>query len=196
MRSYHLIHCLFILIISILTPITKLYAQEFHAQDSFWNHLQGLCGKSFRFSDIKAPAGDTLFLGKEILIHARICAGNNIIMHLHVGENRSRTWIFSRTEQGIVLKHDHRKADGSVDEITQYGGITNNLGTATTQYFPADEETRQVLPAAAANVWWIEIKDEGTFTYNLHRLGTDRKFSILFDTKNEQATPPMPWGWE
>ena len=157
MRRNIITHSLCLMIIFAVAPSAPIQALEFHAQDSFWNHLQGLCGKSFRFSDIKAPAGDTLFLGKEILIHARICAGNNIIMHLHVGENRSRTWIFSRTEQGIVLKHDHRKADGSVDEITQYGGITNNLGTATTQYFPADEETRQVLPAAAANVWWIEI---------------------------------------
>jgi hypothetical protein len=167
-----------------------------NTQDDFWANMERLCGKSFQAIEIIAPQSDTVFKDKQIIAHFRICAGANIVVHLHVGEERSRTWIFSRTEQGIVLKHDHRKPDGSEDKITQYGGTTTNTGSTGTQFFPADEETRQILPAAAGNVWWIEIKNDTSFTYHLHRLGTDRKFSITFDTSSPVEHPPLPWGWE
>ena len=91
------------------------------------------------------------------------------------------------------LKHDHRHEDGSEDEITQYGGIASNHGLSNLQTFPADEFTAELIPAAASNVWWIEIEDGKTFTYNLRRLGTDRYFSIQFDLTTEIETPPAPW---
>jgi hypothetical protein len=67
-----------------------------------------------------------------------ICAGVNKVAHIHVGENRSRTWIFSRTVQGILLKHHHRHEDGSEDAVTQYGSWTTLRGSASQQFFPTD----------------------------------------------------------
>ena len=63
------------------------------------------------------------------------------------------------------------------------------------QFFPADVETSELIPAAATNVWWIEL-DEESFTYNLRRMGTERYFSIKFDLQTTVETPEAPWGWE
>ena len=181
---------------TVCLPMLSLKAQELHAQDSFWTSIQTLCGKSYPVSEIKAPEGDTAFAGKDIIVHARICAGNNIIMHLHVGENRSRTWILSKTKEGILFKHDHRHPDGAEDAITQYGGWTTNRGSASRQFFPADQETVDMIPAAAGNVWWFDIIPEKTLTYHLIRVGTNRVFSLVFDLSNPVDHPPLPWGWQ
>jgi hypothetical protein len=62
--------------------------------------------------------------------------------------------------------------------------------------FPADEETIKLLPAAATNLWWVELVPGYYFTYNLRRLGTNRFFSIRFDINKPVAGPEAPWGWK
>jgi hypothetical protein len=47
-----------------------------------------------------------------------------------------------------------------------------------------------------ANVWWIDLKPNESFSYNLRRMGTDRFFSIKFDLKKEIPAPTAPWGWK
>ena len=95
----------------------------------------------------------------------------------------------------IKLKHDHRHEDGKPDKVTMYGGLATNSGTATMQVFPADQETVDLLPAAAANVWWITV-DASKFTYNLRRMGSNRLFTVEFDlTKPLDSLPSAPWGW-
>jgi hypothetical protein len=113
-----------------------------------------------------------------------------------VGDDRSRTWVLTRDENELIkLKHDHRHADGSEDEVTQYGGLATNSGSATTQFFPADQFTADLLPAAVGNVWWITV-DETSFTYNLRRLGADTHFAVRFDLTKPIETPAAPWGWK
>jgi hypothetical protein len=63
------------------------------------------------------------------------------------------------------------------------------------QIFPADLETFNIIPAAAANVWWITI-NETSFTYNLRRIGSDRLFTVYFDLTKTVPTPSAPWGWK
>ena len=128
-------------------------------------------------------------------MHVRSCADNIIRVPFMVGEDRSRTWVFSREGERLQLKHDHRHADGAEDSITQYGGMTTNTGLSTLQVFPADQFTAQLLPAAATNVWWVELVAGKYFTYNLRRMGTDRWFSVRFDLSKEVETPPAPWGF-
>jgi hypothetical protein len=76
-----------------------------------------------------------------------------------------------------------------------YGGTTTNSGQANLQIFPAHGWTRDMIPAASSNVWWITVDDK-SFTYNLRRLGTDRVFRVEFDLTKMVATPDAPWGWE
>jgi len=99
-------------------------------------------------------------------------------------------------QERLELKHDHRHEDGSTDDLTMYGGSTTNSGLATTQLFPADEQTRIIIEPAHANVWRIELIPGERFSYHLRRLGTDRVFQINFSLLEPVAPPPAPWGWE
>lgn len=184
---------LLILATTILLLSVNFFAQE-KADAKFWKSLKTLCGKAFAGEIIHAPENDS-FRGKKLVMHVRACDGNTIKVPFFVGEDRSRTWVLTKLERAIELKHDHRHKDGKPDEITMYGGTASNSGSAMRQVFPADEETAKLIPAAASNVWWIDLTKEH-FTYNLRRVGTDRFFSIKFNLTKEVEKPEAPWGWE
>ncbi|HSJ13019.1 MAG TPA: hypothetical protein VK939_01310 [Longimicrobiales bacterium] len=162
-------------------------------QRAFWNALEDLCGEAFAGTVREAPPGDTTFAA-GLVMHVRECGVSEIRIPFHVGENRSRTWVLTRSAAGLRLKHDHRHEDGTEDEVTQYGGDTRGPGTATTQEFHADAHTAALIPAAATNVWTIEISPGVSFAYALRREGTDRRFRIEFDLTRPVAVPPAPWG--
>ena len=170
------------------------FSSTLSAQPSqdFWSSIEKICGKSYEGKVLEAPAEDE-FRKLRLVMHVRSCEENEIRIPFFAGEDRSRTWVFTMKNDILTLKHDHRQEDGTEDEITQYGGTASNHGLSTIQSFPADNFTAELIPAAASNVWWIEIEDGKSFTYNLRRLGTDRYFSIQFDLTNEIETPPVPW---
>jgi hypothetical protein len=165
-------------------------------QEAFWSHLAALCGRAFEGQLVEAPPGDTTFAGKRLVAHVRECSPAEIRVPFHVGEDRSRTWVFTRTPAGLRLKHDHRHEDGSEDEVTQYGGDTAAPGTATRQEFPADAHTAGLIPAARTNVWTVEVVPGRHYAYALRREGTDRRFRIEFPLEREVPAPPPPWGFE
>lgn len=164
------------------------------AQAIFWASLQDLCGTAHRGDVVEAPAGDTTFADRALIMHVRSCTDSEIRIPFHVGDDRSRTWVLTRSDEGLRLKHDHRHEDGSDDAVTQYGGDTSGEGTAERQEFPADEHTASLIPAAATNVWTVEVVPGEMFAYALRREGTDRRFRIEFDLTSEVAAPPTPWG--
>ena len=159
----------------------------------FWSQLQKHCGKSFE-GTLELPENDEDFGGKKLVMHVRSCENNRIRIPFFVGDDKSRTWVLTLDNDRIQLKHDHRHEDGSDDEITMYGGKTTNSGQATIQTFPADQETKQMIPAASTNIWWITLDDK-QFTYNLRRLGTNRVFRVTFDLTKTIENPEAPWGW-
>ncbi|MFV8345259.1 hypothetical protein [Flavobacterium sp. ZB4P13] len=128
-------------------------------------------------------------------MHVRNCDEKTIRIPFFVGDDKSRTWVLTSKNDRIQLKHDHRHEDGSEDKVTQYGGTTSNSGSSTLQFFPADQETCNLIPNASANVWWITL-DETSFTYNLRRIGSDRLFTVKFDITKVVPTPSAPWGWK
>lgn len=166
------------------------------ARDVFWANLQQLCGGAFPGKLVRGNESDSAFASQPMVMHVRECAENEIRIPFHVGEDRSRTWVLTRTETGLRLKHDHRLEDGSADEITQYGGDTASEGDAEWQEFPADAFTASLIPAAATNVWTIEIIPGERFAYALRREGTDRRFRVEFDLTTPVEAPPAPWGTE
>lgn len=129
-------------------------------------------------------------------MHVRACEDATIRIPFFIGENRSRTWVFTKPKDQLQLKHDHRHKDGTQDSITQYGGLTTNNGTATLQMFPADQKTTNMLPAAVTNVWWVELVPGKYFTYNLRRIGTDCLFSIRFDLTSTIDIPEATSEWK
>ncbi|HUE82536.1 MAG TPA: hypothetical protein VMM84_10535 [Pyrinomonadaceae bacterium] len=175
---------------------TSVQAQAEPANAIFWKELQALCGKAFAGEVAAAPADDTTFKAKALLMHVRSCEGDRIRIPFVVGEDRSRTWVLTRMKDRILLKHDHRHEDGTPDKVTMYGGLTTSIGMPTRQMFPADQETFEIIPAAATNVWWIDLVPGEHFTYNLRRMGSERHFSIKFNLKTPVKAPEAPWGWK
>ena len=159
--------------------------------------LLELCGKSFEGRIVSPPAAaDASFAGKRLVMHVRDCSPAEMRIPFHVGENRSRTWVISRTSTGLQLKHDHRHEDGTADAVTQYGGETAGPGTAARQEFPADAEskslfTREGIPESSNNVWAVEVTPR-TFAYELRRPG--RFFRVEFDLSRLVSKPPPAWG--
>ncbi len=165
-------------------------------QTIFWQTLQKLCGKAYRGVIVAGPENDTVFAGKALVMHVRACENDRISIPFFVGTDSSRTWVLTRDDAGILLKHDHRHADGTPDKITMYGGKTANFGASIRQFFPADQETANLIPAAIGNVWWIDLVPGKYFTYNLRRVNTDRLFTVRFDLEKPIAAPGKPWGWK
>jgi hypothetical protein len=115
----------------------------------------------------------------------------------HVGEDRSRTWVLTRSAAGLSLKHDHRHEDGSEDKLTQYGGTSVEPGTQTRQEFPADAFSKALFEregraVSVTNVWAMEIAPGRNFAYELRRPG--RFFRVEFDLSRPVPLPPPAWG--
>ena len=167
-------------------------------QDAFFARITALCGKAFE-GRVTSPAveADASFAGKRLVMHVRECTPNEVRIPFHVGEDRSRTWVVTRTGTGLRLKHDHRHKDGSEDALTQYGGDTVAQGTAERQEFPADQFSkdtfiRQDRAVSVPNVWAMEISPARTFAYELRRPA--RFFRVEFDLASPVAPPSPPWG--
>jgi hypothetical protein len=164
------------------------------AQDSFWVQLSALCGKAYGGRAVESVPPDTIMTRQALVMHVRDCGRDTIRVPFHVGENRSRTWVITRTAAGLRLKHDHRHEDGAPDSVTMYGGDTHHAGTNGRQEFFADSLTASLIPAARSNVWTLEIHPGHMFIYALRRERSDRRFRAEFDLTAAVRTPPPAWG--
>lgn len=163
-------------------------------QDEFWTALQGLCGRAFGGRLTEGAAGDSIMRRSALVMHVRHCTPTQVRVPFHVGDDRSRTWVITRTDGGLRLKHDHRHRDGSEDQVTQYGGDTRSPGSRERQEFYADAHTATLIPAARTNVWTVEIvPGTNLFVYALRREGTDRRVRVEFDLERAVPAPPAPW---
>jgi len=178
-----------------VTALTQLPERD-STQLIFWKELQNLCGSAFSGEIVAGGENDTVFGNKDLIMHVRSCSEQRIRIPFFVGADSSRTWVLTLGDAGLELKHDHRHADGTPDEVTMYGGMTSNFGASYRQYFPADQETANMLPAAIGNIWWIDVVPGEYFSYNLRRVNTPRLFSVRFDITRPIETPGAPWGWE
>ena len=166
-------------------------------QDAFFANLSALCGNAYAGRVVTTDAADANFASQPLVMHVRDCSAGEIRVPFNVGDNRSRTWVITRTEAGLRLKHDHRHEDGSEDVLTQYGGDTAAFGTDQRQEFPADAHSRELfvannIPASVANVWAVEVHSGRIFAYELRR--PNRHFRVEFDLTQPVPAPPPSWG--
>ena len=172
------------------------------APDTFFSRLAQHCGQAFEgriVANEPTPIEPDPFEGQLLRMHFRECGETELRIPFHVGDDRSRTWVLTRTAAGLRLKHDHRHEDGSDDPVTMYGGDTAAPGTELRQEFPVDAESialfeREELSASVTNVWAMEIEPGQRFVYELARPG--RLFRVEFDLTAPVAEPPPPWGAE
>jgi len=168
------------------------------SQDAFFESLSAHCGKAYAGKLVSKDAVDIDFATKAMVMHVRECNETTIRIPFHVDEDRSRTWVISKTDNGMRLKHDHRHEDGLEDAVTQYGGDTVSDGSAIRQSFPVDQFSidmfkEEGLSASIVNVWAVEVDTEN-FAYELTR--PNRLFRVEFDLSNAVTPPPAPWGAE
>ncbi len=164
---------------------TLLFGQE---DKEFFKAIRSLEGKTFYGKTIYMPdttkAND--FWGQVLSFKVSRSNRTDLRLPFNVGENQTRTWVLTKTKGGIRLKHDHRHTDGSPDSITNYGGDSDRkIGTALSQYFPADEFTSKLIPAAKTNRWIMEFStDRKKFYYILER-NNELRFKAEFNLEIE-----------
>lgn len=177
----------------------------------FWQALESHCGKAYEGALASTDERDADWAGRTMVAHWASCDEDRIAIAFHVEEadgsgwDRSRTWLVSRTGEGLRLKHDHRHEDGEEDAVTQYGGDTAAAGSTAAQDFPVDAYSiamfeREGLNASLTNVWRMEVDpagaEEARFAYQLTRRNDpSRLFRVEFDLTQPVTAPPPAWGW-
>ncbi len=136
----------------------------------FFENLSSLCGQVFTGHSTFPDDPNHDFAGKLLVANFSECSDKELRVKFVVGEDHSRTWVITQSDQGMLLKHDHRHEDGTPDEVTNYGGWANDAGNQWQQYFAADQETADLIPAAATNVWMLAYDSQTqVLTYDLKR---------------------------
>lgn len=188
-----------ILLVSLTACAKPTSTKPLAASDVFFNKLSSYCGKAFAGKLVAFNESDSKSFSGAAVMHVRSCSKKEIRIPFHVAEDRSRTWVITKTDTGLRLKHDHRHQDGSEDKLTQYGGDTVNPGSTTRQEFPADVFSKTMferdgMKVSMENTWAVEVTENNIFAYELRR--PNRHFRVEFDLSNPVATPPAPWGSE
>ncbi|MDO1559924.1 hypothetical protein Q0812_10860 [Brevundimonas sp. 2R-24] len=168
----------------ILTPPSLAQATE-PAQDAFMERLNSLCGQRFEGRVVSDDPADEGFASQRLLMHVRDCSAEEVRVPFWVGEDRSRTWVITRTDAGLRLKHDHRNPEGRPEGLHWYGGNTETPGTDRRQEFPVDDWSIELFNAwdaqvSTTNVWAMEVEPGEVFAYELRRPG-GRFFRVEFD---------------
>ena len=174
-------------------------------REIFFDGLKDLCGQSFQGRLVSNDAVDADFAKAQLIMHVRDCTPDTVRIPFHVDDNRSRTWVITKSDRGLKLEHDHRHKDGEPDAVTLYGGDTidgwesSETGKlAGRQVFPVNQYSkdlfiREGLDGSVTNIWSLELKPGEIFAYELRR--TDRHFRVEFDLSKPVATPPPAWGY-
>jgi hypothetical protein len=167
-------------IVTLLTGCAR-EATEHPAHVAFFHNVKDLCGKTFEGeSELTLTPGHPL-AGAYLVMHVSSCTDTEIRIPFYVNNDSSRTWVLTLSEEGLLLKHDHRHTDGTPEDTTMYGGWARADGSPYAQYFPADDYTKELIPDASTNVWLFEIEPETErFIYYLERHNEPR-FKAVFD---------------
>lgn len=161
------------------------------SQDAFFASLSALCGQRFEGRVTTTDAADADFRAQRLVMHVRDCSADEVRIPFAVGENRTRTWVITRTGSGLRLKHDHRDpVDGHTHTLHWYGGDTTDHGTAERQEFPVDAESIALFNAndaavSTTNVWAVEVHPGRSYVYELSR--PNRLLRVEFDTTRPLA---------
>jgi hypothetical protein len=149
-------------------------------QQAFFDRVKSICGARFEGESVFPEDPGDAFRGQLLVAVVESCGDDEIRIPFMVGPDTSRTWVLKRTAKGLQLKHDHRHADGTPDEVTLYGGVALDAGSNLAQSFPADSYTANLIPEASTNEWFLSFSADGKeLTYYLERHGKARFKAVL-----------------
>lgn len=154
-------------------------------QDAFFDTVSALCGMTFAGEGVYPDPDenpDHPLLNTELRNHISVCEEDMVRIELlrDGGNYWHGAWVLEKREDGLHLFHDHlgdvrTEEDLGEGDYHGYGGYANDEGSANRQYFPADEVTAEIIPAAATNVWMMDVNlSDQVFTYYLERHGEPR----------------------
>lgn len=149
-------------------------------QQAFFDRVKSMCGARYEGESVFPEDPGDAFRGHLLVAVIESCGVDEIRIPFLVGPDASRTWVLTRTAEGLQLKHDHRHEDGTPDEVTLYGGTATDPGSPLSQSFPADSYTAGLIPEASSNEWFLSISADGQeLTYYLERHGKPRFKAVL-----------------
>lgn len=157
-------------------------AEVMHPHDAFFQTLSSLCGQMFSGGSTYPESDNHPLVGTELRTHLSLCEDDIIRIDLYRDTDYWHgTWVLEKREEGLHLFHDHlgeHRTEAYLEENNAfhgYGGYADDRGSALRQYFPADDVTAEIIPAAATNVWMMDIDlDTQIFTYYLERHNAPR----------------------
>ncbi len=159
-------------------------------QEEFWENLAKYCGQAFPGHAAVIIEGDarrdSLYGGRAMVAHFRQCFEDELRIPGHIDDDRSRTWIVTRVDGGLDLRHDHRERDGSDASNTMYGAATSDGGTPIRQDFTRGE---------GEGGWVLEYVPGERFSYG-NRTEGEWLVRFDFDLTDPVDPPPPPWGYE
>lgn len=159
------------------TDITPEITPE-TTQEEFFANMFELCGETFSGEATFPEDESHELVGENLVATIQTCTEEEIQIALAADGDQSRTWVISRTDEGLRLRHDHIDSEGAPSDTTGYGGYATDEGTSTQQYFAADDSTAQMIPEASTNVWMMELNDD-RFVYALERNNEPRFRAVL-----------------
>jgi hypothetical protein len=150
------------------------------ARNAFFGNLRERCGDEYPGRAIMAPETDDVFHPAYLGMHIVDCSDDEISITFFVDDDDSRTWILERSDEGLLFTHEHRQADGSLYEISGWGGWANDRGTELFQHFPDHRWDPEVVPEERRSHWRLRLDPEnGQFVYYLDR-GVTPAYRLVF----------------
>lgn len=165
---------LFVLLLFVLQTCAK--NKTVPLESHFFDKLSTLCGNVFEGQSTFPESEDHPLVGTLLRTEVNECSDSTIRIELiRDGDYWHGAWVIEKRPEGLHLFHDHLGEVRTMDELKEgdyhgYGGYADARGSSRKQYFPADLYTAELIPAAATNVWMIEIgEDSESFSYALER---------------------------
>lgn len=162
-------------------------AETENHHDAFFANLSTLCGETLTGGSTYPEDPEHPLVDTELNNHVSSCDENKIRIELYRdGDYWHGAWVLEKRDEGLHLFHDHLGEVRTMEDLGEgdfhgYGGYADDAGSATTQFFPADEATAEIIPAAATNVWMMDLDlENGKFIYYLERHNEPRFRAEMF----------------
>ena len=149
--------------------------------EAFFKNLAKLCGNTYQGKEIYRSHHGESVAELDLIMHVTVCEEDKIYIPFHIGDDKSRTWMFLVEDGRLRLRHDHRYDDGTPHDETLYGGYADDTGSEFVQNFPADEYSAKLIEDGGGNLWTITLSEDlSTYTYRLERDG-EKRWRVDFD---------------
>lgn len=172
--------------------------QDQPAANTLFDRLQTLCDQAFsgRVAINEPVDADPAYQQSPVL--GIRCIGPYRILAISFGDDRSRSMVLSKDRAGLQgLRHLHSNADGSPQELTEYGGYAHQGQTSAERVvFPATQESAVKfqnlgLDARADSVWTLSLVEGSELTYDAKASGWH--LQLVFDLTRTVPSPALPW---